>query len=191
MPELFNVYFRAEIDPAVQVDTVRQRLAALFKADTATVDRLFSGQPQLIRRHCSAEEAERYRSAMQRVGAVAHIQPVPAEGSPPAVAPADGGAPSAPSPPQDTAATATRFSLAEPGALLGPGRAAAPPAPDTDHLSLAPAGEPIPVLGQPSPPAPPDTSALQLAPPGADVLEARYRHRDRPASNRTSEASTA
>lgn len=174
MAELFNVYFRAELTPGADPAAVRSRLAALFKADEATLDRLFSGRQQLIRRNCSAQDAERYRSAMQRAGAIALVQP--------AVGASQASAPAANPSPTQSAPSSDGLSLAEPGALLGPPPAPAPPAPDTSHLSLAEAGEPIPGLDRPAPPPPPDTSSLALAPAGADVLEAQYRQRDRDSS---------
>ena len=203
--ETFNIYYAGEVLDGHDAASVREGLAVLFNANDATLDKLFSGATHLIRRDLDREQALRYKAAMERAGARPRISRASA-GAPEAglslaapgsdvlrpeerrsVAPVE----------VDTAS----LSVAPAGERLGPEAAPAPPPPATDALSIAPAGEAIPGLPRDAVPPPPDVSglglagedaplparpavepveapALDLAEPGADVLEARYRHKD-------------
>lgn len=76
----------AGTDPAL----VRQQLAALFKLDAAGVERLFSGQPVLVRADADAATAAKFELAFARIGAVLQLMPIAAvvEETPTPVAPA-------------------------------------------------------------------------------------------------------
>ena len=203
----YNVLFAGEVLNGQDVLSVRSNLGRLFKADDATVDKLFSGKPQLLKRDCEAAVAEKYRHAIESAGGKAIIQQAPLA-APPAsteltIAPPGSDVLR----PEERAATVTAkpvipaLEVAEPGARLAEPAAAAPPPPDTSHLTLGAAGATIPNLqattatvipeshwsvakqgsdlregaAQVPEPKPVDTSQLSLAPAGADVLETRYR----------------
>jgi len=254
MEERYNVYFAGELLPGQELASVRASMARLFKADEPTLDKLFSGKTQLLKRNCDRDTALKYRQAMQQAGAVAVVRAIPAAEPAPAeqaagrpmtaaekiaalaAAPDLGArarpgqpepdeekadsAPAAPgaiglapvgtavlepeerSAPVSSDITVPELDVGSGGERLSEPPPAAPPAPDTSHLSTAEVGELLPNLPRStaslnpdtsalslspdgtdlsdcaSPPAVPpdlDLSAINLAPPGADVLESRYR----------------
>ena len=112
MEQRFNIYYSGQIakqhDPAV----VRQNIGKIFKADDAILDKLFSGELQLLKKNCDAETARKYEHAMARAGAVAIVRPL----DPPAAEAPTGTS----TPAQETAATepAQKLTMAERVAAL-------------------------------------------------------------------------
>lgn len=209
MLETYNIYFAGDIAEGESIGEVRRKVGALFNAREATLDKLFSGRKQLIKRNCSKDEALKYQTAMRRAGALATITVASdsAEATPHSYA-----AQSEPDqPPRQPARAAlslapvgtevlqpderprasrrdmdlSAFSLAAAGERPGAQELQAPPPPDTSHITVADAGEAIPGLAATVPPAAPDTSALTLADPDTDLLDARYRQHDTPPAPRT------
>lgn len=74
MDERYNVYFAGQVIDGFEPGSVRDKLAKLFKADQATLDKLFSGNAQLIKRDCDKATALQYKQAMERAGAVPLIK---------------------------------------------------------------------------------------------------------------------
>jgi hypothetical protein len=203
--ETFNIYYAGELLEGHDAASVREGLAVLFNANDATLDKLFSGSTQLIRRNLDREQALRYKAAMERAGARPRISRNSAGAQVPGLSLAPPG--SDVLRPEERQRVAPvdvdteSLSVAPAGERLGPEAAPAPPPPATDTLSIAPVGEEIPGLPRDAVPTPPDVSALDLAgddaplpvrptarpvaapsldlaEPGADVLEERYRRRD-------------
>jgi len=184
MTARFDVLFAGQLLEGRDASTVRLNLGRLFKADEATLDKLFSGKPQILKRDADEATARKYQQALATAGALALLRPC--AGSAPAAAPA----PAASAPP-------TGLALAPPGTdVLGPEERApaiapsisapdlevagagerlaepappAPPAPDTSHLSLGEVGENIPGLPGPAPVAVTPGASLALAPEGGDL----------------------
>ena len=155
MQETYNIYFAGEIADGESLHEVRRRVGALFNAREATLDKLFSGRTQLIKRNCSHEEALKYQSAMQRAGAVATISRT-----------------------NDTAGTGDSAATTDTSASISP------TAPAHDALTLAPAGAGV-LLPSEQPTAARrdiDVSALSVAPPG-ERLEAAAAARARTAGH--------
>jgi hypothetical protein len=69
MNALYDVYYRGELLDDQDRDTVRSNLQRLFKADETTLDRLFSGKTQVLKRGCDKATALKYKQAMERAGA--------------------------------------------------------------------------------------------------------------------------
>jgi len=209
MQETYNIYFAGDIAEGEAIREVRRRVGALFNAREATLDKLFSGKKQLIKRNCSRDEALKYQSAMRRAGALATITVTPDSA---AVVPPGHTAQQAPDQPSPQPAAAalslapagtevlqpderrpasrrtmdlSAFSVAAAGERLGTPEPQAPPPPDTSHISVAEAGETIPGLPSTVPSTTPDTSALSLADPDSHLLEARYRPHDAPPTPHT------
>ncbi|MEP5766627.1 MAG: hypothetical protein ABJ308_18660 [Halieaceae bacterium] len=276
MSQSYDIFFAAQLVEGFEEATVRDNLGKLFKANAETLDKLFSGKPQMIKRGVDKQAAIKYKAALQKAGAVALIRAnTPAETPKPqpaaeddlpssaaisnaaapkptaTPAPADEPAEEAPAPgsmAERIAALAAEpssgtfdesLTLAPAGTEVlrederevfeeldidtsaihidteysGEGIAPqepAPPAPDTEHLSMGEVGEDIPHLeesvealdpdtshlsmgevGEDIPhleevvePVNPDISNLDLAPEGSDVLEEQYRkHEDAEAPN--------
>ncbi|MFV3410942.1 hypothetical protein ACQCLI_03995 [Pseudomonas nitroreducens] len=181
----YEIAFSGQTVPGAQLDTVKANLARLFQADAQRIDLLFSGRRMVIKNNLDAEAAEKYRSVIERAGAVVEVvdmdaqieeielaPPPPAE---PASAPVQPGAPGAA--PQGRLKVAPRdeymaafvdveapdFGLAPVGADLQDEKPEAQaPRVDLSQFSVAPVGSD---MGQakPAPAGPaPDTSHLKL-----------------------------
>ncbi|MCB1707765.1 MAG: hypothetical protein KDI10_03385 [Halioglobus sp.] len=193
MEARYNIYFAGQLLAGHALAGVRENIARLFNADDATLDKLFSGKAQLVKRDCDKATALKYKQAMEQAGARPVIK-----------------ASAATAPPADTPAAAPRpMTAAERIAALAagpdlayqrkPDAAAAAPAvaPATDRagggIQLAPAGTAVLTPGErqppasstvqapalevhargqrlsdapPAPPPPPDTSHLSAGPAG-------------------------
>ena len=100
MSQLYDIFFAAQLIDGFDEATVRENLAQLFKANEATLEKLFSGKPQVIKRGVDKAGALKYKAALQKAGAIARIreqapasEPVAAPPPPPPV-PMDEGLPS-------------------------------------------------------------------------------------------------
>lgn len=96
----YSIVFSGEIADAASLAQVRENFAKLFRlADDAKLDRLFSGQPAVLKKGLNATEAEKYRQALLKAGAVCEIRgtaPVAATPPVPVARPAPAAMPSAP-----------------------------------------------------------------------------------------------
>jgi hypothetical protein len=186
MEARYNVYFAGQLLEGHDLDGVRARIGKLFNADAPTLDKLFSGKTQLLKRDCDKATALKYKQAMEQAGALPVIKAAAANTatvSAPATAPA-----------KAMTAAEKIAALAAAADVTSRQREPAPAAPPADRepvgdgaIALAPAGtsvlmpdeRPEPVTsdvvppdlevmasGQrlseqpPAPPPPPDTSHL-------------------------------
>lgn len=69
MTAKYDICFAGDLLENQDRETVRAGLAKLFKADEATLDRLFSGKLQLLKRGCDKDTAVKYKAAIERAGA--------------------------------------------------------------------------------------------------------------------------
>ena len=69
MTERYNVYFAGRLVEGHDLGTVREKLADVFNADQQTLNKLFSGEVQLIKSDCDKATAVKYKIVMQRAGA--------------------------------------------------------------------------------------------------------------------------
>jgi len=222
MAERYNVYFAGQVLDGYDRSSVRDKLAKVFNADQATLDKLFSGKAQLIKRNCDQATALQYREAMERAGALPIVKltdsetvatpPAPARtmtaaekiaalaaapdsslyrstasGAPSqapqqAAAPEPGGIALAPAGTEvlreeERSAPIVReidtSGLAIDTAATRLSEEAPPPptAPDTDHLSIADAGDTIPNLPRFTVPLSPVIDELALSAPGTDFSD--------------------
>jgi hypothetical protein len=74
MEERYNVYFAGQVMAGFDARVVRDKLAKIFNADQATLDKLFSGKAQLIKRDCDAATAAKFKQALERAGAIPIIK---------------------------------------------------------------------------------------------------------------------
>lgn len=178
---LYEIAFAGQVVPGAAVEQVKANLARLFQADEQRIALLFSGRRIVIKSGLDAAGAEKYRSTMERAGAIALVQalqvkevdmaPPPAAPEPAPVAasaPASAGS-SARVIPRDeymaafTEVEAPDFGIAPVGADL---QDAKPPAQapqvDMSQFSLAPVGSDMGQAKNAPPAPPPDTSHLKL-----------------------------
>jgi len=93
---LYEVAFSGQIQEGAELDAVKARIAKIFKANEATIAKLFSGKRIVIKKNLSAEAADKYSIAFTNAGAICDLALMPADTAPPA--PADErAAPKAPS----------------------------------------------------------------------------------------------
>ena len=157
MSTRYNIYFAGQLVEGEQLETVRARLARLFNADEQTLDRLFSGKAQLLKRDCDKATALKYKQAMEKAGALPLVR---ASGG-------SGPAPTAVAPPLPEAkAQQKTLTAAERIAAL----AAAADARDRTSRGESPAAE-----GPPADSSEEEAGGVSLAPVGADVLRKEER----------------
>ena len=129
---MFQLVFKGECAPGTDLETARDNARSLFKASLEQVDRMFSGQPVVIRNKLEEVQAEKYRAVLRKHGMVAYVQPM--AGARPAASPAN---------PSDTA-PATRQPAPE--APSAPARSAGPRVPGP--VPEAEPGDRLPVAGE-------------------------------------------
>lgn len=175
----FEVAFAGQIEPGANLEQVQANLAKLFQADAARIAQLFSGRRIVLKSNLDEAGAEKYRSAMQRAGAVAQIVDLDASieeielAPPPANEPA-ATAQAAPTgrlkvAPRDeymaafSEVDAPDFGLAPTGSDLQDAKPdPTPPKVDLSQFTVAPVGSDMgQAPAQPAPPVP-DTSHLKL-----------------------------
>ncbi|MEM1154866.1 MAG: hypothetical protein AAGI44_12055 [Pseudomonadota bacterium] len=84
MEQRYNVYFSGQLQEGQQLQNVRAKVAKLFNADEATLGKLFSGRPQLLKRDCDRATALKYKQAIEQAGATPIIQSADTQASQPA-----------------------------------------------------------------------------------------------------------
>ena len=77
MSQRYDIFFAAQLVDGFDDATVRANLATLFKANDATLEKLFSGKPQLIKRGVDKQAAIKYKAALQKAGAIALVRTQP------------------------------------------------------------------------------------------------------------------
>lgn len=121
---MFQLVFKGECTPGTDPQAARNNARALFKASVEQVDRMFSGQPVVIRNRLDQEQAEKYRAVLARHGMVTYVKPMtqaspqPAAARPaaePAPRPEPAAAPARPAAPATGAASGVKV---EPGERL-------------------------------------------------------------------------
>ena len=190
MEARYNVYFSGQLLEGQDPGSVRNSLAKLFNADEATLEKLFSGNAQLIKRDCDKATALKYKQAMERAGAQPQIKAVtttPAQAQPTAEKPASAAEriaalAAAPDEQGYRAEPATReaedattegdaVALEPAGAdVLRPEERAQPVVTEVDTSDLA-LDEAAQRLSQeaPPPPPPPDTSHMAMGEVGESI----------------------
>ncbi len=157
---LHEVVFAGELLPGFEEAAVREAFGRLFQVGEERVAALFSGRRAVLKGNLDAPTAEKYRQALERIGARVSVEA------------------QVPAPAQELAVTAAAAGTS--GARLNvdprdPCMAAFVHV-DAPDFGLAPPGADL--LDAPAPVKPPqlDLSALSLAPPGADLAERREQH---------------
>lgn len=96
----YEIAFSAQLVPGARLELVKNNLSKLFQADEKRLTLLFSGRRIVIKSNLDAAGAEKYRSTLERAGAVVDVvdmdkeveeielTSVPAAVTPPAVVPA-------------------------------------------------------------------------------------------------------
>lgn len=195
MEPLYDVCFAGQLLDGQELKSVRNKIQKLFKANPETLEKLFSGKNQILKRGCDKATALKYKNAIEAAGAKPIIRagevtadPVPAipaaaeernEGnSLPdqqnfdlAPAGSDVLRPEEREAPVHTDVDVSHLNLAAAGTTLGEPAEAAHSAPDTSHLSMGEVGEDIPNLPDTRTAIAPNTNDISLAPEGSDFSD--------------------
>jgi len=65
----FKIVFDGALMPQTPLETAKENLARLFKSDASKIEALFSGQPVVLKRDLSGDEADKYLRALHGAGA--------------------------------------------------------------------------------------------------------------------------
>jgi hypothetical protein len=78
---LYEIVFSGQLVTGAQLDRVQSNLGKLFQADEQRLALLFSGRRLVLKNNLDASAAEKYRSTLERAGALVEVveMPVPAE----------------------------------------------------------------------------------------------------------------
>ena len=174
----YQVIFSGKIIEHADIDMVKANVARTFSMPPDRIEKLFSGRRLVLKKDLDQATAERYRSTLQRAGALCEIEDTTASTpitEKPPVQPAPSVQPAAPEIAAQTQSPVTQvdasgMSMAEPGIIL------AEPAPvpeaniDTGDIDMAEVGitlaEPAPV-----PDANIDTGDIDMAEVGITLTE--------------------
>lgn len=168
----YEIAFSAQLVPGAQLELVKANLAKLFQADEQRLALLFSGRRIVIKSNLDAAGAEKYRSTLERAGAVAEVACLDDEieeielAAPPAVVAAPIAAP--PAQAAVTSKPAGRLQVAPRDEYM-----AAFAEVDAPDFGIAPLGDDV-QDDKPQVQAPAlDLSQFSLAPAGSDMGEAK------------------
>ncbi len=177
--QLFEVAYSGEVADGADLDDVKAKVGKIFNADADKLAALFSGKRIVIKKNIDQATAAKYRTALNRAGAVCEVVPMgsaaaaaaPAA-SPPAATPAPAAAaPAAPAP------AAHQYEAGDYGDV--------PPPPQTDPLGItpdqiedlvadiAPVGSELQSAYGAAEEPQIDISGLDVAPVGADLSDGR------------------
>ena len=70
----YRVVFHGEVDAGRDVDEVKHNIGVLFKTSSNNVDRLFAKPTVVIKNEVAYQVAMSYKSALQKAGAVCHVE---------------------------------------------------------------------------------------------------------------------
>lgn len=172
--ELYEVVFFGEIVEGAELDQVKAKVAAMFKADAAKLAQLFSGKRVVIKKNIDQATANKYQSALKNAGAKCEVKSL-----------VDTVADTASTPPAGDNAPSAPVQAVAPAAATASSRAVsnAPAAPKTDPLgisakeisdlgaSILPPGSNMQDEENAASAPEVDLSGLDLAPPGSDLGE--------------------
>jgi hypothetical protein len=174
----FEIAFSGQLLPGAAPDQVRANLARLFQADEQRIALLFSGRRVVIKSDLDEAAAEKYRSTLERAGALAEVRALDAEAPVAAQAqahvqasaavatPTRGGGKVVPRDEYMAAfadVEAPDFDIAPVGVDLQEARPEpVAPALDLSGISLAPVGSDMGEIPRDAGGPPPDTSHLKL-----------------------------
>ena len=188
MEKRYNVYFSGQILAGHDATAVRSALARLFNANESTLEKLFSGKAQLIKKGCDKATALKYKQAMEKAGAKPSIKLVQdSSGAPPGGAPPGEAPSSAPEPTPES--SAAEPSAAEPSAAEKIAALAAAPDMGGFNSGTQPAAaespggqtdaetQPVTAAPERADSAAVSDGSLQLCPDGTEVLRPEERAR--------------
>ena len=190
MGSLIDVCFAGQLLEGQELQNVRQKVQKLFNANPETLDKLFSGKTQVLKRGCDQATATKYQQALERAGAVAILRPCEPK---PAQASTDNSGldlaatgedilrPDERAAPVTTEVDTSGIELTAAGTDLSDHEESTAAAPDTGHLSMGDVGDDIPNLADTRAQLHPNTDNISLSPEGTDFSDCAPPEADTPA----------
>ncbi len=182
--ELFEVAFEGKIVDEADLQQVKAKVGAMFKADAAKLEQLFSGKRVVIKKNINQATANKYKAALSNAGAVCEIKSLSGDTSVAAASQekaAEMAKPVAdasrqvisgdvPEAPMTDPLGITADDISELSASLAPVGSqvqdeipqVAEPELDISQLDMAPVGSDMGEMKKKEAPPPPDTSGLSL-----------------------------
>ena len=71
------ILFKGEIDEGQELETVKKRLAQLFKTSPERIEKLFTGKPITLNQNIDYAKAQEYSDELKNAGALCIIEPMP------------------------------------------------------------------------------------------------------------------
>ncbi len=176
--ELFEVAFSGQIAEGADIEQVKIKVAAIFKADAGKLAQLFSGKRVVIKKNIDQAMANKYKAALHNAGAVCEVKSLSTEQVKKTVETVE-----KPEVAAGVPMTPVSSMASNPTAASAPA-GTAPPAPQTAPLginageiselsaSLAPLGSDVQDAHQQSVAVEIDVSGLGVAPAGSDLGQA-------------------
>lgn len=167
----YEIAFSAQLVPGAQLELVKANLAKLFQADAQRLALLFSGRRIVIKSNLDEAAAEKYRSTLERAGALVEVCAIPEDIEEIELAP----------PPEPVAAAAPTQPVAA-SESVAKGRLKVAPRDeymaafvgvDAPDFGMAPLGDDLQDDKPDVAPPPLDLSQFSLAPVGSDMGEAK------------------
>lgn len=152
---LYDIIFSGDLVAGRDPAQVRSEFARLFKVDPAAIEHLFRGRPVIIKKGLDRQTADKYKAALERVGAVCELRMQAVVEAAPAEKAEDG----------------STLTIAPVGVVLTASREVPRPEFDLGRMSLAPPGADLregvdSVVVVPSF----DLSTFSIAPPGIELI---------------------
>lgn len=170
----FDLLFRGDLEPGHNLEEVKARMAKLFKASGATIDKLFSGRPVALKKNLDRASAKKYYQALTQAGAKIEVRAsLEQAASPPEAKPSLGEGPGGKQSPRSGRALQA-LPVGADVLTAGERQASRPPAVAVAGLDadLAEAGAELLREAERSSPAPVqvDTSGLSVAPQEGNLV---------------------
>jgi|GEM_PF-278447 len=73
----YRIVFRGEMSFEFEPEEVRENLRKLCHFDDAYLDRLFCGEPAVLKNNLSLETGQKYKAALDKTGAICHLEVLP------------------------------------------------------------------------------------------------------------------
>ncbi|MBV1919804.1 MAG: hypothetical protein KUG73_03925 [Pseudomonadales bacterium] len=192
--KLYDIFFRGGVMPGESIDSVKDNLAKLFKANATQIDAMFSGRAIVIKKSLSKDAALQYQAAMEKAGAKVILREKagnPDNPAPRPIASTTSNQVNAPKP-------VTPITTPQPPTVQAPAKTFATSISGDNSWDLAPAGSDVlsesertpfvpkdvdtsaikltsafaePEIANTPPPPPPNTDHISVAAVGSDILE--------------------
>jgi len=176
--ELYEVAFSGAIIEGADIEQVKAKVGAMFKADAAKLAHLFSGKRVVIKKNIDQATANKYKTALTNAGAACEIKSLSEAAAPPAAAepaPVAKTVPTVvsedvPAAPQTDPLGISANDISDLNANIAPVgsdmqdeiKVAEEPDLDLSGLDMAAPGSDLGQIKKDDPPPPPDTSGMEI-----------------------------